>query len=135
MDWRTWLWTQLNVPEITALFPGGLHAAGSLKGAPDKKPFMVISLGNELPQMKDTLTDGTEEYVTFQEATIRVHDEPGSYLLIGTLLATVRSTLVGPVAAESAVACTWQGNSPELSDEFYRTITRTSSYRLVGRTT
>lgn len=130
MDWREWLNEQLNDPAVSSLVGGRIFAAGSLKGAPKDKPFVTFRLGQTISELND---DG-KPHVFRHEAIVFIHDVPGSYRRIDNLLNVVRSILVGQVSAESAIACTWQGDSGELSDEFYGTITRNASFRLIGRT-
>lgn len=130
MEWRKWLYETVKaIPGVNDLAPGGVHAAGSLKGTPDEKPFIVLRMGVQ----QSALNDSDAPLVTNQEAIVYVHDQAGTYTRIDNILSIVRTTLVGQVSEETAVACTWQGDSGELSDEFYRTITRNGSFRLIGR--
>lgn len=131
MNWRAWLYEVLTTDATVAALvpPQRVHAAGSLEAREEVKPFIVIRLGFNASE----LNDGDEPHVTAQDAAIWVHDEPGSYKLIDAILWAVRNALVGQVP--SAIACTWQGDSGELSDPDQGTIVRNSTYRLFGSAT
>ena len=124
-DWRTWLFSKLSsaVP-ITDLVPSS-RIFQTLEEAPDERPFMVIRLQDG----SSVIPSGSDQF-----AQVWVHDQPGSYLRIDTLLALVRETIDGPVAdAEDAIHADWRGDSPDLADDARGTIVRYGTYRLVGR--
>lgn len=126
MDWRTWLYARLDAPELTAIVPRGSHfGAGSIDENVEPRPFIVIKAGAELR--------GPFPGVSENFATIWVHDEPGSYTRIDDALKVIRAVLEGAVTDLGGVACRWQGDSAELADEFFGTITRNTSYRLNGK--
>lgn len=129
MNWRSWLWNKLTTDTgVVALLPAGsVFAAGSLEGREAVRPFAVIRLGSNAA----TFQDADEPYVVAQDAVIWIHDEPGSYKRIDAVLEVLRSVIAGQV--NEAIAATWQGDSPELSDPDQGTIVRFSSYRLHGR--
>lgn len=131
MNWRAWLKERLDEDgALTSVIPANrIHGAGSLTGSPGKRPFALIHLGEELP----VFNEGGVPEVTSNEAVIWIHDDPGSYDQIDEILVLVIAQLTGQVSEETGIACVWQGNSGELSDEAYGTITRNSSFRLVGR--
>jgi hypothetical protein len=131
MNWRSWLYNELTTDAaVIAIVPAPrILAAGSLEVRQEDRPFIVVRLGPDVTE----LSDGGAPEITSQEATIWVHDEPGSYKRIDTILAAVRKSLVGQVV--TAIACIWQGDSGELADPTQGTIVRNSSYRLVGRPT
>lgn len=132
-DWRVWVGQKLaNDVALIALIPAALHfPAGSLEGAPDTKPFMVIRFESEVP--------GQFEGICKNRATLFIHDEPGSYTGIDDVLKAAKVALVGADArvgqavTEGGVAVQWQGNSGDLADPTYGTILRTASYDLHGK--
>lgn len=128
VDWRVWLYDQLRLWDpFTAIIPAdSIYGGGSLKGAPNDKPFAVISLDPELP--------GPFKGVSYQDCTIRLHDEPGDYMRIGDALREAKAAIDGanPKVA-GLIGCVWQGDSADLADDFYGTIFRSTSYRLAGR--
>jgi len=131
VNWRAWLYQTLTAhPTVLSLVPAQrIHAAGSLEAREEVKPFIVIRLGFNFPELNEADTPE----ITAQEAAIWVHDEPGSYKRIDAILDAVRAALVGQVP--TAVACSWQGDSGELADPDQGTIVRNSTYRLLGRPT
>ena len=128
--WRTWAYQTLtngsNLGEFEEELKDAVFGAGSLKGSPSQRPFIVVRMGPKIP----TPVPGTSS----DELVVAVHDEPGDYLRINTLLDLVRSALEGPVAQEGAIAARWTGESGDLADEGYGTIFRTNSFQCVGRT-
>ena len=132
MNWRMWLRTTLqNFNDLTALIPAGsIYASGQLVGSPKLKPFIVMHTGST----DVVFNDGGAPDVVSNNAVIWVHDEPGSYDLIDEALTQVRRALIGQVAAPSGIACQWVGDSGELSNPDYGTLTRNGNYRLLGRT-
>lgn len=130
MDWRQWLYDQLtsNAALTAVVQVADIRASGSLKAPPSRKPYIVIRTGAETEE----LNDGDAPLVTSQSATIWIHDEPGSFDRIDSILALVRDALIGAVTSPNGIACIWQGNSGELADASLGTITRNSSFRLVG---
>lgn len=132
MNWRLWMRTELiNFAPLTALIPAvDMHAAGSLQGTPATKPFLTIHCGIE----DVVFNDGDKPDVTTREGIVWIHDNPGSYDLIDEALVQVRAALVKQVAGSGGIACQWVGDSDELSNPDYRTITRNANFRLHGRT-
>jgi len=105
-----------------------VFAAGSMEGRESVRPFVVVMLGSNFA----AFSESDKPYVVSQDAAIWVHDEPGSYKRIDATLEVLRNAIAGQV--NEAIAATWQGDSPELSDPDQGTIVRYSSYRLHGRT-
>lgn len=131
MNWRLHLRTTLqNYAPLIALVPAtSMYASGQLQGSPKNKPFLVIHTG--LTEV--VFNSGGAPDVLSNPAFIWAHDEPGSYDLIDEILIQVRRALVGQVVAPSGIACTWLGDSTELSNPDYGTLTRNGNYRLLGR--
>jgi hypothetical protein len=125
-DWRLWAWDQLttDVPLTTLLPAAQMHGAGDLTGQPSVRPFLVVTFTSKVPE----LNDGETPVSHSQVLTVWVHDEPGSYSQIDSIIELVRAALIG----DSARICVWTGDSGDLADDTYATITRNSTYRLVG---
>lgn len=128
MDWRGWAYNALTFStDITDTIPvDRIYGSGAVEVVPNTKPFMVIRMETQVPE----LNDGDEPEITSMNMSLWVHDEPGSYVTIDAVLAAARAILVGTVP--SALACMWQGDTGDLADDTYKTITRSSSYRLIG---
>lgn len=137
MNWRKWLYEQLvSASAVTTLVPvPSIMAAGSLEGSPKNRPFILIRVGDEIPEMRD----GGIPVASSRSAAIWVYDEPGSYDLIDDILAAVRRTLTGPLPSfsgyPSGITAEWSGDSIELADDMLSAITRNGTYRLVGAVT
>jgi hypothetical protein len=135
-DWPVWMRVVLkNDPAVLDILPAGengIYAAGSLKGPPDKKPFLVVHTDSDargpFPGMGLTLM------------SIHAHDEPGSYNRVRLLLHRARQALAGAAleqavkgtGAEAGGFCRWLNDSADLADEGFKTIVRTSQYQLTG---
>ena len=126
MDWRTWAYDTLTSDPLWVIEGNAIptHGGGSLKKTPDDKPFVVLRFGPTI----EAPVPGTD----FTELQVWAHDDAGSYQRIGLILALAKSILVGQVAEVGAIACRWQGDSADLADDGLGTITRNSSFRLVG---
>lgn len=126
MDWREWAYQKISTdPDFQAIFvPEAILGAGSLTERPNARPYMVLKFGNTTPNIGGS---------TFTELFVWVHDEPGDYGRIDSALRLVRAKLSGQVSDPSGISCNWQGDSVDLADDTFGTITRNSSYQLVGR--
>jgi hypothetical protein len=120
MDWRTWVFNR-----IQSLAGGRVFS--TLDGAPDERPFIVIRLAQDVPEIHSS--EGGQS----TNCLIWVYDEPGSYLGIDTLLKQVRTAIIGPVAQSNGIDAIWLGDSQDLADDEWGVITRNGTYRLVGR--
>lgn len=131
MNWRTWIYERLaaSAPLLAVVPVERIFSSGSLEGQVAEKPFVMIRTG---PESADLEEDG-QPIATSTQATVWVHDNPGSYVRIDNALLIVRSSLIAPITAGQGVACLWQGNSGEFSDNTLGTITSNASFRLVGR--
>lgn len=128
MDWRTWAYAKLtaNAGVGALVQDADVHGSGSLEGSP-ARPFIMLRFG---PTVRGAYA-GTSQ----TELQVWVHDEPGDYLRIQAILQAVRAALEGVVASAGAHVARWQGESQDLADDGYGTITRWASYNLVGTTT
>jgi len=124
MNWREWVHDALVTGLASEVSADSVYGAGSLRQAPDSKPFVVLRFDPEFPQ-------AVEGY--FRDLAVWVHDKPGSYVRIDRILELVRSTLVGQVSQPGAVGIVWQGDGFDADDDLYGTITRNGNYRAVGR--
>jgi len=125
-DWRSWVFSTLStdatvLPHVPA---SRILGAGALEGSVNDKPFINIMFDQDVP--------GPFPGVSTQRCVVWVHDEPGDYLRIGTVLRAVRSALSGQVAGAGAVGCRWLGDSQDLSDESMGTITRNATFGMSG---
>lgn len=128
MDWRQWYYEKISqTQDILDVIPVEyIFGSGSLDTVPPHKPFMVLRNDAAIP----LLNDGDAPLIADKTLFVWIHDEPGSYARIDGLLDIVRGILVGQVT--DAVACTWSGDSGDLADDTFKTITRNGSFRLVG---
>lgn len=124
MNWRTWVYPNLcNVLPATSVFAGG-----ALTEVPEVRPFFVYRIQAKNAALRDDQVDVA--HVCNLE--VWVYDNPGSYDAIEALIEGVKTELVGQVASEGAIACSWQGDSGELADDELKAIMKISNYRLVG---
>jgi hypothetical protein len=91
---------------------------------------MIYRLQSKQP----ILRDDERAVTTFDGLEVWVYDEPGSYDRIEELLEEIRVELEGQISVPGAIACSWQGDSVELSDDQMKAIVKNSTYRLVGGT-
>jgi hypothetical protein len=139
MNWRRWLYLKLTTsPEFIALVPAvDIVGGGSLTGSPRRRPFVVIRVNDEFPELRD---DG-KAVATSRSAAIWAYDEPGSYDRIDSILEVAKDVLQGQVLSigadefPSGIAALWTNDSIELADDELAAITRSSTYRLVGSRT
>lgn len=127
MDWRSWAYQNLieaGNPILDILPAGSVYGAGSLKGSPAKKPFLVLRFGPKVRRRQEGPYSRTLE--------VWIHDEPGDYMQIESLIPLVRAQLEGQVALPGAVSCEWSGDSSDLADDGFNTITRNTLFVLVG---
>lgn len=97
-----------------------VFAAGALgPNPPTVRPFYVIRL---LPR-RSALKQGVAHT---QQVEIWAHDDPGSYSRIDTALTFFVSM------AESSDLIKWEGDSQDLSDQTWQTITKNSTFTFVG---
>lgn len=127
MDWRKWAFEKLTVgfPELSDLVQiSSVYSGASLTSSPATRPFIVLTLGEEVPTVADA---------TNAELNVFVHDDPGSYDRIREILQLVKPRLVGQVSDPGGVSCAWLRNSADLADDTYGTVMRYATFQLVGR--
>lgn len=97
---------------------------------PKARPFMILRWGVNLPGAS---SNGT----TVRTLTVHVHDEPADYSIIDNIIKRVKTVLGNAVAMQEAgggwlTQADWTGDSEDLADDGYGTITRNTSFRVVG---
>ena|SRR5688500_5943102 len=94
---------------------------------PDQRPFLQLRWSNTTPGV---------DVVSRRDLVIWVHDNAGDYERIDSVIRrikTIMSQLVGvPHAAGYLMVCEWTGDSADLTDDGHGTITRTTSFSIVG---
>jgi hypothetical protein len=107
-----------------------IGAAGSFREDDlPARPFAVLHLGVKSPGMA---------HVHRQNAVIWIHDEGGDYGLIDKSLQAVYGMLDGAEHLKDSegsaelIRAEWTATSGDLTDPGFRTITKNSSYNLVG---
>lgn len=127
VDWRTWVYQALTgyAPLDASL---GDRVYSDVPEQPTK-PFAVIRLGLVTPEVHQH--DGAES----TQATVWVHDDPGSYTRIDALLELIRMAVItkGDMSGGGVFQAIWTGDSQDLADDLRKTFVKTTSYRLVGR--
>jgi hypothetical protein len=108
----------------------GVTEAGSFAtdvDTPAQRPFLQLRWGR---------TDFGLDVVTVRTLNIWVHDEPGDYGRIDSIILRLREllpTLEGQSNGSGhLVAVEWAGDSEDLADDGHKTITRYSTFTLVG---
>lgn len=132
-NWNKWLFEKLSQDTVilAEMAVKDILPGGSAEGRKDDIPFIIFKVGADVPELEGDMRAHASS--TFSE--IWIHDNPGSYARINRLLSHLKEAIEGPTdSASGGVACTWQGNSPELSDEGYGTIARYISFRMIGAT-
>lgn len=133
-NWLAWMYEQLASDGVVLakVAQANIHPSGSIEGSPETKPFIVFKYGNDTPALEGDMEAAAERGL----AEVWFHDTPGSYKRINELLDHIKKAWPGPVAsATGGIACRWLGNSPELSDDGYGTITRYASFEMTGAVT
>jgi hypothetical protein len=96
---------------------------------PDARPFLQLRWGRN-----DVALSQTE--VGRRTLTIWVHDQPGDYGVIDSIVLRLRALLPTLVGQSNGlgylIAVEWSGDSEDLADDGHRTIARNSSFVLVG---
>jgi hypothetical protein len=126
MEARRWLYETVKTA-LDALAPDwSTHSGGSLDETPANKPFAIVRIGQDF----NSAAPGR-----FTEVTVWLHDDPGSYLNIDSGLEAIRAALHDarpPLSHGSdGIVCEHLGDSSDLSDDGYKTITRYGTYQLV----
>lgn len=117
-------------PLLGASWEDSIGSAGSFREDDlPPRPFAVIHLGVRSPGMA---------HIYRQNAVIWIHDEGGDYGLIDNSLQAVYGTLNGAEHLQDSegsaelIRAEWTATTGDLTDPGFRTITKNSSYNLVG---
>lgn len=94
---------------------------------PENRPFLQLRWGRN---------DVGLDVVTQRNLTIWVHDVPGDYGRIDSIILRLRTLILSLVAQPNAdgwlMGAEWSGDSEDLTDDGHRTIARNTSFVLVG---
>jgi hypothetical protein len=94
---------------------------------PTARPFLQLRWGVNAPGLS---------VVTRRFLVVWVHDEPGDYERIDSVIARLRTLLPSLAGTKnsfaSIVAVEWTGDSEDLVDDGHKTFARTSSFTVVG---
>lgn len=108
----------------------GIADANSLAvdvDTPEDRPFLQLRWGRNGVGL---------DVVTRRDLVIWVHDEPGDYGRIDSIILRLRALLPGLEGTSNGLGhlmvAEWTGDSEDLADDGHRTITRTTSFSLVG---
>jgi hypothetical protein len=108
----------------------GINGANSFAvdvDTPQSRPFLQLRWGRN---------DAGIDRVTIRNLVVWVHDKPGDYALIDGILLRLRDLIPSLVGESNGtghlVDVTWAGDSEDLADDGHGTITRNSSFILVG---
>lgn len=124
MDWRNWVRDSLIAAAPIGEVPAaGIFSGGTFTGSPEDKPFIEITMGVDVP-----FGPGRSGNVT-----IWVHDDSQTYMRIDAAIAAIKEVLDGKRASGDGIVSEWTGDSNDLADDGYKTITRNTTYRLIGR--
>lgn len=96
---------------------------------PVARPFLQLRWGRNEEGLRQTP-------VTRRTLVVWVHDEPGDYAVIDSIIARVKAVLSAlegqSNGAGHVVAVEWRGDSEDLVDDGHKTIVRNTSFELVG---
>lgn len=102
---------------------------------PQVRPFMILRWGNTDVGLNDWDTGVGSN---LRRLTVWAHDNPGDYVRIDQCLSRVRDVLTSVHGAYTGTIgkyvgqIDWNGDSDDLKDDIVGTITRNSSYTIVG---
>lgn len=117
---RTWFYQRMfTSPALTPLLPGGIHETTAIERTPHLKPFIIYRVIAHRPENRgdDQDVTRTENFLVF------VHDVPGDYLRIDTLLRELKLLFVNAKDTAAGVSrVTWLEDSEDFRDEDMGTI-------------
>lgn len=132
MTSRTWLFSQLTtgLPALQTIIGTRVYEPTSLDVAPETKPFLLFRGIAHLSDFRgdDSSITKSETYLIF------VHDKPGDYMQIDTVLGLLRQLLDGAVdQANNIIRVTWLEDSEDFRDEDMGTIMKYSRFMIKYR--
>lgn len=129
MDWRVWTKTTLDAyAALTAeVDADAIFGAGPIDEPPGFRPFIELRFSGPFR--------GPFPGVSYTNLTVWVHDDPGDYMRIDAVIALVKDALSGverekQVSEANAVCARWLGDSDDLVDDGYHTISRNAVFQL-----
>lgn len=94
---------------------------------PQARPFLQLRWGRN---------DEGLDVVTRRNLVIWVHDQPGDYGRIDSIISRLRALILSLAAQPNVdgwlMGAEWAGDSEDLTDDGHRTIARNTSFVLVG---
>lgn len=128
---RTWVYEQMtgNSALVTAT-PGGIKASTAVSKTPHEKPYILYRQTSDVQGFRGDDAD----MVRRTGFMIFVHDVPGDYLQIDSILEMLRGLFQDTQdQANRVVRCDWITVSEDLRDEDMGTITKFVSIRVTRR--
>jgi hypothetical protein len=113
-----------------ALLPGGVHQTTSLMSTPHEKPYIIYRQTSDVSRMRgdDGETVRTLGYMIF------VHDVPGDYLAIETIMARLQVLFRDIVdQVNGVIKSLWLETSEDFRDDDMGTITKFARLSIVYR--
>lgn len=115
---------QLNAEGIDAATLLGEQAVDT----PKVRPFGVVRWGQNIPGVGRS---------TVRSLTVWYHDDPADYARINRCVKRTRAVLEGAVGVQDTdggwlTQADWTDDSADLADDAYGTITRNTSFRVIG---
>ena len=109
--------------------PSGQSWGAHALDTPQEFPFIVTRWEDKTPAFG---------LIGPQNLTIWVHDEPGDYTRINVLLEWIKATLTAMIHVSGSdgsivTQVDWTGDSPDLFDDGWNTITRNATFRIISR--
>lgn len=96
---------------------------------PQTRPFLQIRWGRTEIGLRRTV-------VSRRTLVVWIHDQPGDYSVIDAILTRVKDLLLTLEGQSNGsghvIAVEWTGDSEDLADDGHGTITRNTSFELVG---
>ena len=106
--------------------PPGAYYSGDVD-TPPERPFINLRWGTTIPG---------QGAVNVCDLVVWVHDRPGDFMRVDTVLMRIRTLLLGlaPAGRDGRwITCVeWSGDSGDLTDPGHETITRNATFNIVG---
>lgn len=128
---RKWVFEQINLATGFTIPPERVTsgAQSGVQGDSPTRPFAAVHIGQE-----QTHNSGLAIDVPFE---VWVHSDPGSYLFIDAELLGLQTHFAAAYPARVLTSAIfdviWEGNSPDLKDDNFRTIVRFGTWRIRWR--
>jgi len=101
--------------------------SSAMEDSPPTSPFAVLRYGEVTRQISGA---------SFGSVRIWIHDRPGSYAKIEQIQRRIRTVLEATPATSinGLIEIKWEGDGEDLSDPAYRTVSKVSTFKIVGTT-